>query len=102
MIKIYGTELCKDCVALKANLDANKVEYDFRDIGKTLKDLAVFIKIRDLNKIFDPIKGTGTIGIPAIVTEDNEVIIDWKKFLEEKGYEIVQQGAACGIDGKGC
>ena len=43
MIKIYGTGLCKDCVAFKASLDANGVEYDFRDIGSDLKALKEFI-----------------------------------------------------------
>ncbi len=102
MIKIYGTELCKDCVAFKASLDANSVGYDFRDISSDLKALKEFILLRDTDHVFDEIRGTGAIGIPAVVSEDGSVVIDWEGYLKEHGYRAVQESAACGIDGKGC
>ena len=49
MIKLYGREDCHDCVDCKTSLDANGLEYDFRDIGKSLHDMAVFIKLRDFS-----------------------------------------------------
>jgi glutaredoxin-related protein len=102
MIKIYGREDCQDCVNLKASLDANNVEYDFRNIGDSLHDMAVFIKIRDTNPVFDEIKGTGKIGIPAVVTEDRSVFLDWEGYLKEKGLQIIKSGQSCSIDGKNC
>nr|MCR5776535.1 glutaredoxin [Lachnospiraceae bacterium] len=86
----------------KASLDANGAEYDFRDIGSDLKALKEFIRLRDTATVFDGIRGTGAIGIPAIVSEDDSIIIDWEGYLEDKGYKVVQEGTACGIDGKGC
>ncbi len=90
MIQIYGTDMCRHCVSFKAGLDANGAEYDFRDISKNLKDMSEFIKIRDLNGVFDAIKGTGTIGIPAIVTEDGSVTLDWEGYLKDNGYKVIQ------------
>ena len=102
MLKIYGREDCQDCVNLKASLDANNVAYDFRNIGDSLHDMAVFIKIRDTNPVFNEIKGTGKIGIPTIVTEDKSVFIDWEEYLKEKGLKIIKSGQSCSIDGKNC
>ena len=102
MIKIYGREDCPDCVNLKNSLDANSAEYDFRDIGRSLHDMAVFIKIRDTHTVFDDIKGTGKIGIPAIVTESKDVILDWETYLEGRGMQTVRSGQSCSVDGKNC
>ncbi len=102
MLKIYGREDCQDYVNLKASLDANNVAYDFRNIGDSLHDMAVFIKIRDTNPVFDEIKGTGKIGIPAVVTEDKSVFIDWEGYLKENGLQIIKSGQSCSIDGKNC
>ena len=102
MIKIYGRSDCIDCIACKKSFDKSGLEYDFRDIGESLRELAVFLKIRDLNSIFDEIKGTGKIGIPALVTENHEVILDCENYLWEAGGHIVESAGACDIDGKGC
>ena len=102
MIKLYGRDDCPDCVNCKQNLDANGIEYDFRDIGKSLRNMAVFIKIRDINNVFDSLKGTGSIGIPAIVLEDRTVVLDWEKYLNDNGYTVSQAKSSCSIDGKGC
>ena len=102
MIKIYGRKDCIDCVHCKKSFDESGLEYDFRDIGESLKALAVFMKIRDLNEVFNEIKGTGKIGIPALVTEDRDVILDWEKYVVDNGGKVVENAGACGIDGKGC
>ena len=102
MLKVYGREDCPDCVACKASFDANEIEYDFRDIGKSLKDMAVFFKIRDLNKAFDNIKGTGKIGIPALIFEDQSATLDWEGYLAKEGYSVVAAGKSCSVDGTGC
>lgn len=102
MLKIYGREDCPDCVACKSSFDEAGLEYDFRDIGKSLKDMAVFFKIRDLNGAFDDIKGTGKIGIPALVFEDHSVTLEWEEYLEEQGYLTLKSGESCSIDGSGC
>ena len=47
MLKIYGSEMCPDCVACKKNFDFYHIEYEFIDINKTLKNLKIFLKQRD-------------------------------------------------------
>ncbi|SDI87784.1 Glutaredoxin-related protein [Pseudobutyrivibrio sp. 49] len=102
MLKIYGRDDCPDCVACKASFDEAGLEYDFRDIGKSLKDMAVFIKIRDINEVFDEIVEAGKIGIPALVFEDRSVTLDWEEYLEEEGYLIEKSPSSCSVDGSGC
>ncbi|SFG68745.1 hypothetical protein [Oribacterium sp. WCC10] len=102
MIKVYGRDDCIDCINFKKSLDATDIEYDFRDIGKSLHDMAVFLKIRDTNDAFTDIKGTGKIGIPVIITENKEAILDWENFLINEGYNVIKNGQTCSIDGKGC
>ena len=41
----------------------------------------VFLKIRDTNDLFIPVKQEGQIGIPCIVREDRSVTLDWGSVL---------------------
>ena len=105
MLKVYGSEMCPDCIECKYNLDRNNIEYDNIDITKNLKNLKEFLKLRDKDKIFDYAKDNGYIGIPALVTDDGKLTLDWESFFIEQGIEVVHPGdagAACGLDGKGC
>ena len=47
MLKIYGSDLCPDCIECKYNLDRNNIEYENKDITRNLKDLKEFLKLRD-------------------------------------------------------
>ncbi len=105
MIKIYGSELCPDCVECKYNLDKNKIDYEYVDINSKLKDLKDFLKLRDTHSAFKDIIGSGSIGIPTIVMDDGNVTLDWESFFTKQGIEVVHPakvGSACGLDGKGC
>ena len=96
--------MCPDCVQCKNNFDLYSIEYEFIDINDSLKDLKVFLDMRDHNPIFDRLKTIGDIGLPAIVKEDGEVFTDWESYLKEKGLDPIYQenGQSCSIDGKGC
>ena len=61
MLKIYGSEMCPDCVACKKNFDFYHIEYEFIDINKTLKNLKIFLKLRDTLPVFDHCKEIGDI-----------------------------------------
>ncbi len=104
MLKIYGSEMCPDCVACKKNFDLYEVEYEFIDINASLRNLKVFLDMRDHNPIFDRLKAIGDIGLPAIVKQDGEVFTDWESYLKDMGKQPVyeQNGEACSINGKGC
>ena len=79
MLKIYGSEMCPDCVACKKNFDFYHIEYEFIDINKTLRNLKDFLKLRDALPVFDHCKEIGDIGLPALVKEDGTVFLSWEK-----------------------
>ena len=70
MMKIYGSMLCKDCVACCAALDAAGVGYTFLSITDELQNLKDFLRLRDGNPLFDDARAAGSIGIPYLVLED--------------------------------
>ena len=104
MLKVYGSAMCPDCRACKANFEANGIEFEFIDINENLHNLAEFLKLRDTEPVFDKWKAVGDIGIPGIVGEDGTVFTDWETYLKEKGLPITYQenGPSCSITGKGC
>ncbi len=105
MIKVYGSEMCPDCVNFKFNLDKNGMEYENIDINKELKNLKAFLKLRDGSDVFDDAKENGGIGIPAILFENGEISLDWEKYIEDQGKTVEYPGTtgqACRLDGKGC
>ncbi len=105
MLKVYGSLMCPDCTECRYNLDRNNIEYEYRDITESLQNLKEFIKLRDKDAIFDDIKANGYLGIPALISDDGTVTLDWERYLIQRGIEIAHpgsEGAACSIDGKGC
>ena len=105
MLKVFGSELCPDCIECKYNLDRNNMEFENKDITKNLKYMKEFLRLRDKDTTFDDARDNGYIGIPALLTDDGKLTLDWESFFTEQGIEVVHpgnEGAACGIDGKGC
>lgn len=81
MLKIYGSMLCKDCVACVEALTRGGVPFEFLDFAADLGSLKAFLAIRDGNPLFDEIRGQGKIGIPCIVREDGTVTLTWEPFI---------------------
>lgn len=81
MIKIYGSMLCKDCVACCQELTAANVPFQFCDFGDELAYLKEFLAIRDCNPMFDEVRRNGKIGIPCILREDGSVTLQWQEYL---------------------
>ena len=104
MLKIYGSEMCPDCIACKYNFDKYNIEYEFLDINLSLRTLKQFLKLRDTLPVFDRLKAIGDIGLPAIVKEDGEVFTDWETYLKKLGHEVIDlpSQSSCSIDHKGC
>lgn len=75
-MKIYGTDLCPDCVAAKKVLDERKILYDYVDITKDIADLKAFLRLRDTSPAFDAVKKAGNIGVPAFVSEDGAIAFE--------------------------
>ena len=77
MVKIYGSMQCPDCVLCLKELENAGIRYEYLDFSDNLKNLKEFLQIRDQNPVFDSVKEQGKIGIPAIVTNDGSVMLDW-------------------------
>ena len=104
MLTVFGSPMCPDCRECKANFDAYGIEYEMIDINGSLKNLKAFLALRDKLPVFDPCKERGSIGIPALVTEDGSVLLDWEGFLKEKALPVVlrESGPVCSLDGRNC
>lgn len=74
---IYGSMLCKDCVACKQNLDSRGVAYEFKDFSEDLQNLKDFLVLRDTKSIFSELRRQPKIGIPCILLDDGTVTFDW-------------------------
>ena len=81
MLKIYGSIQCPDCVKCKEDLDKAGVPYEYLDFADSLRNLKVFLDLRDHQEIFTDVKVNGKIGIPCIVREDGSVTLDWEEFV---------------------
>ncbi len=45
MVKIYGSDLCPDCVACKTAFDADGISYEFVNITAGMKNLKEFLNL---------------------------------------------------------
>lgn len=99
MIKIYGMETCPDCTYVEEQVKGND-KYEIIDIGRNVKDLKAFLKLRDNSPIFDEAKRNGAAGIPCFVLEDGTITLR----PEDAGLNSrpINEGAVCNIDGSGC
>ena len=81
MLKIYGSMLCKDCVACCDDLNSSNVAYTFCDFAEELIYLKEFLALRDKESIFEEVKAIGSIGIPCIIDEEGKVSLDWSQYV---------------------
>ncbi|EKA93877.1 glutaredoxin domain-containing protein [Fusobacterium periodonticum] len=75
MPKVYGSMLCPDCVEAKEYFEKVNYKYEFVNITESIKNLKEFLALRDNRKEFEEVKKLGYIGIPAILTDDNKIIL---------------------------
>lgn len=83
MLIIYGSMMCPDCVKCRKELDSAGIPYDYRDFSADLRNLKEFLKIRDENGIFTPVRAEGKIGIPCIVSDGGKVSLEWDSFMNK-------------------
>ena len=104
MLKIYSSDLCPDCVACKAALDAAGAEYQFINITESIQNLKTFLRLRDTDPVFDDPRKNSYVGIPALEEENGSLTIDWESYCEAHGIDPhpVSQKTYCRIDGSGC
>jgi glutaredoxin-related protein len=78
---IYGTDLCKDCIQCKKDLDGAGILYEYRDISANLMFLKEFLEIRDTCALFEEVKRNGYIGIPTLLADDGTATLDWESLM---------------------
>lgn len=99
MIKMYVMQTCPDCEYVEKQVEGNP-NFEVIDIGKHVRNLKQFLKLRDTNPAFDEAKAEDDLGIPCYVLEDGTVTL----YSKDVGLEPRPQdeGAACSIEGRGC
>jgi len=75
MPKVYGSMLCPDCVEAKEYFEKVNYKYEFVNITESMKNLKEFLALRENRKEFDDAKKFGYVAIPAILTDDNKIIL---------------------------
>ena len=75
MPKVYGSMLCPDCVEAREYFEKVNYKYEFVNITESMKNLKEFLALRENRKEFEEIKKLGYVGIPAILTDDNKIIL---------------------------
>ncbi len=70
---------------MKEFLSQKEADFAYFDISLDFAALKRFLKLRDTNPLFESIRGSGRVGIPTILIDD-EVIIG---FEEDKINEII-------------
>jgi len=63
---------------LKEYLSEKGVKFAYFDISLDFGALKRFLKIRDNNSIYNPIKEAGSVGVPTIMIDD-EIMIGFDK-----------------------
>lgn len=75
-MKVYGADICIDCRNYKAIQKNRGFEVEYIDIMENTSNLKEFLKIRDLDPVFDQVREHHGIGIPLFVREDGVKTFD--------------------------
>ena len=76
MIKIYGMPTCPYCDYVHEQVKDRQDEFEYINIGESIRNMGTFIRLRATNPVFDHLKAIGDVGIPAFVFEDGRVSVD--------------------------
>ncbi|AUI67046.1 MULTISPECIES: hypothetical protein [Glaesserella] len=73
---LYFAHWCPDTAPFVAELQRLGVDYEAVDITASGANFKPFLRLRDRHKAFDNAKVNGYIGIPALLLEDDRVVLD--------------------------
>ncbi|MCT8610902.1 hypothetical protein KZ333_08435 [Glaesserella parasuis] len=73
---LYFAHWCPDTAPFVAELQRLGIDYEEREMTTGGANLKAFLKLRDNHPAFDHVKANGHIGIPALVLEDERVVLD--------------------------
>ena len=84
-LKVIGSDLCPDTRDALERLDAIGAGYEFLNITASTENLAEFLKIRDTDENYIPVRERGGIGIPYFVFDDGTKTLDTDEALAKLG-----------------
>ncbi|MCU1106979.1 hypothetical protein K3H26_05030 [Glaesserella parasuis] len=73
---LYFAHWCPDTAPFVAELQRLGIDYEEREMTTGGANLKAFLKLRDNHPAFDHVKANGYIGSPALVVEDERVVLD--------------------------
>ena len=91
MLKVYGTDICIDCRNYKAIQKNRGFEAEYVDIIEDTTKLKEFLKIRDFDPVFEPVRENNGIGVPLFVREDGAKTFDINEAFSWIGQEPVAE-----------
>lgn len=74
-MKFYGSTECSRCRAAIEELDEAGTTYEFVDVIGSKDNLKEFLQLRDSSSLFDIAREEGRIGIPAFITDTDELTL---------------------------
>ena len=84
-ILVFGTNACPDCVEAIKRLDEMNADYIYLEFSNNMPNLKRFLKLRDTEALFDPVKEQGQVGVPCFKLEDGTLTLDLQEVLEKVG-----------------
>ncbi|OOF84970.1 hypothetical protein [Rodentibacter ratti] len=73
---VYFAPWCPDTEPFFAELNRLGIEFEALDMTSDRANFKAFLRLRDTHCAFDDAKQNGYIGIPALVLEDGNVVLD--------------------------
>lgn len=73
---VYFAPWCPDTGPFFAELERLNIDVEKVDMVGNPTGLKAFLKLRDSHPAFDDVKKNGYIGIPALVLENGNVVLD--------------------------
>ena len=78
---LFFAETCPDTAPFVARLQELGVQYEPVEIQSSLGNLKRFLALRDSREEFEAVKARGSIGIPALLNNNN-VVLDVEELVE--------------------
>ena len=73
---LYYAQSCPDTAPFKEKLTELEIDYEEVEILSSLKNLKQFLYVRDTYKAFEGIQGSMQIGIPCLVINEKDCILN--------------------------
>ncbi|SUB25780.1 glutaredoxin-related protein [Avibacterium gallinarum] len=79
---LFFAETCPDTAPFVARLQELGVQYEPIEIQSSLGNLKRFLALRDSRAEFEAVKARGSIGIPALLLNNDSLVLDADKLAD--------------------